>query len=59
MKTVKHFDWSNGFTIHKTLSRSFKTLDEAKRFADGKTNAEIYISKGLYKVQWSKTIDNN
>lgn len=41
-------------TKHRRLSRSFATLEEAKRFAEGKQNTDIYRSKGLYKVEWEK-----
>ena len=53
-KTTVHHDWENGYTKHRRLSRSFSTLEEAQRFAEGKQNTEIYRSKGLYKVEWVK-----
>lgn len=63
MKNTKHttyrFDWESGYTKRRRLSRSFDTLDDAKLFANGKTESEIYISKGRYKVEWIKTTDNN
>ena len=57
--TTKRFDWTNGYTIARRLSRSFDTLQEAQEFAKGKLNTEIYRSKGRYKVEWIKAIDNN
>lgn len=58
-KTVTSFDWSSGYTKTRRLSRSFKTLAEAERFAQSKTNAEIYIRKNLYRVEWTKkTVEN-
>ena len=59
MKTTYKHDWKNGYTKRRVLSRSFRTLEEAKLFAAGKLNAEIYVSKGLYKVEWLKITDNN
>jgi HSP20 family molecular chaperone IbpA len=53
------FDWQNGYTITRRFSRSFATLEEAKRFAEGKPQADIYKSKGKYKVEWMKTESNN
>lgn len=58
-KTTYRLDWANGFTIEKRLSRSFKTLEEAQKFAEGKERTEIYISRRMYKVEWTKIIDNN
>jgi hypothetical protein len=57
--TIYRFDWAHGHTIEKYLSRSFDTLEEAQRFAEGKRVVDIYISKGRYKVQWVNVIDNN
>lgn len=58
-KTTKCFDLGKGYIIVKRLSRSFDTKEEAERFADGKLNTDIYRSKGRFKVEWVKTIDNN
>lgn len=58
-KTVGRFDWVNGYTKYRRLSRSFKTIEEAMQFADGKENADIYKSKGIFKVEWTKIVDNN
>ena len=58
-KTRYRFDWENGHTKQKTLSRSFETLDEAKGFSKGKNVVDIYVSHGKYRVEWVKTIDNN
>lgn len=38
----------------RLLSRSFDTLEEATRFAEGKKITDIYKSKGRYKVEWLK-----
>lgn len=59
MKTTYRLDWVNGYTKARRLSRSFSTLAEAEAFAKGKKNTEIYRSKGKYKVEWVKIIDNN
>lgn len=59
MKTIHVFDWENGSTIRRQLSRSFDTLEDAMKFAENKLNAEIYRSKGRYKVEWTKVIDDN
>ena len=40
----------------RTLSRSFDTLEEAKKFAEGKDTVDIYKSKGRYKVEWLKEV---
>lgn len=58
-KTTYRHDWKNGYTIARRLSRSFNTLEEAMRFAKGKTNTDIYVSKGRYKVDWLKIKDND
>lgn len=58
-KTRHRFDWQNGYTKERTLTRSFDTIEEARQFADGKLNVDIYRSKGRYKVEWVKIIDNN
>lgn len=59
-KTAHHFDWENGYYKRKTLTRSFSTLDEAKKFAEGKQVKDIFKSKGRYVVEWEKlTIMNN
>ena len=55
-KSVVRFNWEKGYTKVKTLSRSFDTLEEASRFADGKRNAEIYRSNGRYKVEYIKEV---
>lgn len=54
MKTTYRFDWANGWMKARRLSRSFHTLEEATAFADGKLNSDVYLSKGLYKVVWTK-----
>lgn len=59
VKTVHRFDWNDGDTIVKTLSRSFDTLEEAVRFSQGKRTTDIYKSKGKYRVEWLKISDNN
>lgn len=59
MKTTYRFDWEKGYTKARRLSRSFKSLEDAQAFADNKCNAEIYKSKGMYKVDYIKSIDNN
>ena len=59
MKTTYRHDWENGYHIVKRLSRSFNTIDEAVKFSEGKQVADIYRSRGRYKVEWTKVIDNN
>ena len=59
MKTTYRHDWVNGYTKYRRLSRSFDTLEEAERFTEGKLNVEIYKSRGKYKVEWHKIVDNN
>ena len=56
-KTTTRFDWEHGYQKARRLSRSFDTLEEARTFAEGKTNTDIYISKGRYKVEWTKITD--
>ena len=53
-KTTHRFDWVNGYTTAKRLSRSFNTIEEAVAFAEGRQAADIYKSKGKYKVEWIK-----
>lgn len=54
-----HFDWQNGHTIHKKLTRSFDSLEQANKFAEDKQVIDIYVSGGRYKVEWLKITDNN
>lgn len=58
-KTSYKFDWNNGYTKVRKLTRSFDTIEEAMLFADGKLNTDIYKSKGKYTVEWTKVVDNN
>lgn len=53
-KTTCKFDWQDGYTRCRRLSRSFDTLAAAEKFSEGKMNSEIYVSKGKYKVEWLK-----
>lgn len=48
------FNWKDGSYIEKKLHRSFETLEEAERFAEGKNVRDIYRCKGRYKVEWIK-----
>lgn len=57
-KTVKWFDWENGHCKDRELSRSFDTKEEALKFAEGKHNTDVYMSKGRYKVTWHKVVTN-
>lgn len=59
MKTMHRWNWKDGSTIVRRLSRSFDTIGEATKFAEGKEIVDIYKSKGRYKVEWIKTKDNN
>lgn len=59
MNTTIKFDWANGYTKWRVLSRSFDSVEEANRFAEGKQIIDVYKSKGRYKVEWLKIIDNN
>ena len=48
--------WSNDHQIEqRTLSRSFDTLEEANRFAEGKAVTDIYRAHGRFKVEWEQT----
>lgn len=58
-KTSYKHDWSRGFYIERTLTRSFETLEAANKFADGKNVLDIYRNKGKFVVEWLKVIDNN
>lgn len=55
-KTSVRFSWEKGYYKLRELSRSFDTLEEAERFAQGKNIIDIYRSKGRYKVAWIKEI---
>ena len=52
--TGYHHDWSDGNYKMRRLSRSFDTLEEAQRFAEGKNVTDVYKCKGKYKVEWIK-----
>lgn len=52
--TGYYHDWSVGDYKVRRLSRSFETLEEAQRFADGKDGVDIYRCKGKFKVEWIK-----
>ena len=54
-RTAIHFDWQNGHTKARRLTRSFDTADEAERFAKDKQVTDIYKINGRYKVEWIKT----
>ena len=41
----------------QTLSRSFDTLEEANKFAEGKQVTDIYRAAGRFKVEWLKTTE--
>lgn len=57
MSKTKHgFSWEKGYFKLRELTRSFDTLEEAKRFADGKNDTDIFISNGRYKVKWVKEV---
>ena len=58
-KTSYKHDWSRGFYIERTLTRSFETLEAANKFADGKNVLDIFRKKGKFVVEWLKVIDNN
>ena len=58
-KSAYKFDWTNGYTIERKLTRSFDTLEQAQKFAENKRNADIFRSKGRYTVEWLKVVDNN
>lgn len=55
VKTRHGFNWQKGAYKEKTLSRSFDTLEEANKFADGKDVVDVYKSRGKIKVEWKKT----
>ena len=58
-KTAHRFDWEKGHYKERILSRSFDSMEEAVKFAEGKDGVDVYVSKGRYKVEWMKTVDNN
>ena len=47
------------YYIERTLHRSFGTLEDANRFAEGKNVRDIYRSKGKYVVEWIKIIPDH
>lgn len=47
------------YYIERTLHRSFATLEEANRFAAGKSVNDIYRSKGKFVVEWIKIIPDH
>lgn len=55
-KTAYYDGW--GMIPHKRreLSRSFDTLEEAKKFAQGKEGTDIFRCRGRYKVTWIKIV---
>ena len=53
-KTTYRHDWVNGHYKQRSLTRSFETMDEAERFAEGKDVVDIYRRKGKYTVEWMK-----
>lgn len=56
-KSAVYSDLENGTRRIRELSRSFDTLADAQKFADGKSVVDIIITKnGKYKVIWVKTI---
>lgn len=58
-KTAHGFDWEQGHYTRRELSRSFDTLEDARRFAEGKTEVDIFVSRGRYVVTWILIKDNN
>lgn len=58
-KTVHGFDWEQGYYKKRTLSRSFDKLEEANKFAEGKTVTDIYRANGRYRVEYIKIVKNN
>ena len=58
-KSRNTFDFQNGYQVIRRLSRSFKTLEEARKFAEGKNVLDIYRYRGLIRVEWEKAVDNN
>lgn len=53
-KTRSGFNWADGYYQTREFSRSFDTIEDAKRFAEGKDVLDIFRSKGKYKVLWIK-----
>ena len=58
-KTTYTRDWESGYTKRRRLTRSFNTIEEARRFAESKQTTDIFKSKGRFVVEWVKTTDNN
>ena len=47
--------WSIDHQIEqRTLSRSFDTLGQAQKFAEGKNVTDIYRAHGRFKVEWEQ-----
>lgn len=57
-KTSRGFSWERGQYIDKTLTRSFPTLEAAKKFAEGKNVLDIFRKKGKFVVEWVKTVEH-
>lgn len=55
-RTSHGFSWKEGSYKLRELTRSFDTLEEAERFAVGKTDTDIFMSNGRYKVKWIKKV---
>ena len=55
-KTGYYSGWGEIPHKRRELSRSFATLEEAKRFAEGKQVSDIYRAHGKFKVVWIKTV---
>ena len=57
-KTTWFVDDDGRHKIRRVLTRSFDTLEEAERFAEGKDVRDIFRSKGRFKVEWIKVTIN-
>lgn len=56
--TIHRFNWTDGHTKERRLTRSFNTLEEARRFSEGKRDTDIFKNRGRYTVEWVKVEEN-
>ena len=55
MMAKRILSWSVDHHVEqRTLSRSFDTLEEAQKFAEGKNVMDIYRAHGRFKVEWEQ-----
>ena len=57
-KTTWFVDTDGRHKIRRVLTRSFDTIDDAKRFAEWKDVTDIFRSHGRFTVEWIKVTLN-